>query len=42
MSPFIYKAGKGIMSPFIYNFHLLDGIDFWPDVAQWLSSEIIW
>ncbi len=21
--------------------HVLDGIDFWPDVAQWLSSEMI-
>ena len=21
--------------------HGLDGIDFWPDVAQWLSSEMI-
>ncbi len=21
--------------------HLLDGIDFWPDVAQWLSSGMI-
>ncbi len=22
--------------------HALDGIDFWPDVAQWLSSEMIY
>ena len=22
--------------------HLLDGIDFWPDVAQWLDSKKIW
>ncbi len=21
--------------------HVLDGIKFWPDVAQWLSSEMI-